>query len=83
MVFSDLSNEFSLILQSAKLPFLLYCETTQGDEYPVIFKYGDDLRQDQLILQMITLMDRVRFHMRDCSIRSEWVFRFYARKISI
>ena len=45
--------------QSAKLPFLLVCETTEGDEYPVIFKYGDDLRQDQLILQMITLMDRV------------------------
>ena len=45
--------------QSATLPFLFVCETTTGEEYPFIFKYGDDLRQDQLILQMITLMDRV------------------------
>lgn len=32
---------------------------TACPEYNVIFKHGDDLRQDQLILQTITLMDKL------------------------
>lgn len=37
----------------------LACEDSPYTEYNVIFKHGDDLRQDQLILQTITLMDKL------------------------
>lgn len=43
-------SEVSCNSPSDESPFL---------EYNVIFKHGDDLRQDQLILQTITLMDKL------------------------
>ena len=43
------------------MPCRLTFKTTDNKEYVTIFKHGDDLRQDQLILQMITLMDKVMF----------------------
>lgn len=33
--------------------------TERREEYSIIYKNGDDLRQDQLIIQMILLMDRL------------------------
>jgi phosphatidylinositol 3-kinase len=47
------------VLKSSLLPMVLNFRTTSSEKYPIIFKYGDDLRQDQLVIQIITLMDRL------------------------
>lgn len=49
----------AMLFKSALMPGLLTFLTTEGQEYKVIMKYGDDLRQDQLILQTITLIDKL------------------------
>lgn len=51
--------EKAMLFKSALMPGLLTFLTTEGQEYKVIMKYGDDLRQDQLILQTITLIDKL------------------------
>jgi phosphatidylinositol 3-kinase len=51
-----------LIFASAKKPIRVTClpeeEEVNKQKFQFMFKYGDDLRQDNLVLQMFKMMDR-------------------------
>lgn len=49
------------VFKSSLFPIMLSFKTTSTNsrKYQIIFKTGDDLRQDQLVIQIITLMDQL------------------------
>ncbi|PNY03778.1 phosphatidylinositol 3-kinase root [Trifolium pratense] len=49
----------SSIFKSALHPLRLTFKTANGGTSKIIFKKGDDIRQDQLVVQMVSLMDRL------------------------
>ncbi|PLB45877.1 putative phosphoinositide 3-kinase [Aspergillus steynii IBT 23096] len=53
--YPDESNVFKSTLSPLHITF----KTVEGQKYPLLFKVGDDLRQDQLVIQIIILMDRL------------------------
>ncbi|KAM7192381.1 phosphatidylinositol 3-kinase catalytic subunit type 3 [Rhypophila sp. PSN 637] len=51
--------EDTTVFKSSLHPIRVVFKTTSGRKYPILFKTGDDLRQDQLVIQIITLMDNL------------------------
>ncbi|XP_062191805.1 phosphatidylinositol 3-kinase, root isoform-like isoform X2 [Phragmites australis] len=49
----------SSIFKSALNPLRLTFKTANGGTYNIMYKKGDDLRQDQLVIQTVSLMDRL------------------------
>ena len=47
------------VFDSKMVPIMITLKSTDGSNLSVIFKIGDDLRQDVLILQMLKIMDKL------------------------
>lgn len=52
-------SEKASVFKSNLSPMLLHFTCADNFDYAFIFKDGDDMRQDQLVIQLFTLMDRL------------------------
>ncbi|KAL5229981.1 hypothetical protein ABZP36_028757 [Zizania latifolia] len=59
VLLSGVMPQESSIFKSALHPLRLTFKTANGGTSKIIYKKGDDLRQDQLVIQMVSLMDRL------------------------
>ncbi|SCU89446.1 LAME_0E03576g1_1 [Lachancea meyersii CBS 8951] len=56
---TDVISHDCKVFKSSLSPVKIVFETQQGQEYALMFKVGDDLRQDQLVVQIISLMNEL------------------------
>ncbi|TID28558.1 hypothetical protein CANINC_002431 [Pichia inconspicua] len=51
--------EESTVFKSSLNPLKITFRTVEGGKYPIMYKIGDDLKQDQFVTQIISLMEKV------------------------
>ena len=55
----DVVPEMSKVFKSSLSPLMITFKTVEDQTYSLMYKVGDDLRQDQLVIQVIRLMDEL------------------------